>query len=272
MENLEKIRGNAWIAFLLERGGFKSLAELHEGLAVVETSQLWGMYHRGVAHPQESTVKLIDRAIPGSASLWFNGPDGLPLWAVLDDNLSVCMQVVDGVLVDFPQPQEWMLLARKPFSRMDLADKTKALFEVVLPERVIWQPKDAPFPHPLLPMPQKNNLDGWLSLSQLFETEQNIFAHRYLNDYLKSKEKSIIKAFVFGMVSKMTGKKVFADDEIEHNLSNPTYVLSMIALLQLCFSSDDERLLKAPEYIKNGIKQSVLDCFGQDVMEFVINI
>ena len=98
METVKELRGATWVAFLLEKGEFKSLADMHKVLGVVENVQLWSAYKSGKASPQETTVKLVDRVVPGSASTWFNGLHVLPLWAVLEGDMAVCQRVVVDLL------------------------------------------------------------------------------------------------------------------------------------------------------------------------------
>lgn len=267
MANLNEIRGNSWVAYLLEKGGFKTLAELHESLNVVGSVQLWSAYKKGT-QPQDSTVKLVDKAVPGSASLWFNGPGGVPLWAVLGGDLAICGSVVSSLLNDYRKPERWMLLNRKPVSAMGDADKVKALLEIILPES-LWlpaNPKDAEFVHPLLSAPAGNALKGWLSLPELFARPDNAVAVGYLQDRLKAKEQGVIRSFV----SKMIGGNV--SNETKHDLTNKHYVLAFIALVQICYESKDYLLMPAPHFIKQGIYQSVVDAFGMDVADFVKEI
>lgn len=264
---LDELKGNLWIAYLLEKGRFKSLAELHDSLNVVGSVQLWSAYKKGT-QPQETTVKLVDKAVPGSGSFWWSGPGELPLWAVLGGDMPVCGSVVSSLLNDYRKPARWMLLNRKPVSAMGDADKVKALLEIVLPES-LWlptNPKDAEFVHPLLSAPAGNALKGWLSLPELFARPDNAVAVGYLQDRLKAKEQGVIRSFV----SKMTGGNV--SDETRHNLTNKHYVLAFIALVHLCYESKDYLLMPAPHFIKQGIYQSVVDAFGMDVADFVKEI
>lgn len=108
MENAKELRGATWVAYLLDKGEFKSLADLHRAVSVVGDVQLWSAYKAGKASPQETTVKLVDKAVPGSASLFLNGPLGLPLWAVLDGDMAVCQRVVSDLLHGYLEPEPWM--------------------------------------------------------------------------------------------------------------------------------------------------------------------
>lgn len=267
MANLNEIRGNLWVAYLLEKGEFKTLAELHESLNVVGSVQLWSAYKKGT-QPQDSTIKLVDKAVPGSGSFWWSGPGGLPLWAVLGGDMPVCGSVVSSLLNDYRKPERWMLLNRKPVSAMGDADKVKGLLEIVLPES-LWLPantQDAEFVHPLLPVPTGNTLKGWLSLSELFARSENALAVGYLQDKLKAKEQGVIRSFV----AKIKGDALSA--ETRHDLTNKHYVLAFMALVQICYESKDKLLMPAPDFLKKGIYKAVVDAFGFTVADFVNEI
>ncbi|MDG9967505.1 hypothetical protein N7638_05635 [Achromobacter mucicolens] len=45
-----------------------------------------------------------------------------------------------------------------------------------------------------------------------------------------------------------------------------------IALVHLCYESKDYLLMPAPDFIKQGIYQSVIDAFGVNVADFVKEI
>jgi hypothetical protein len=265
METVNEIRGATWIAFLLERGGYKSLAELHEALDLVGSVQSWSQYKAGVS-PQESTVRLVDKAVPGSASLFLNGPLGLPLWAVLEGDIAVCQRVVSDLLNGYVEPEPWMSVARRSVASMGDSDRLKALLEIVLP-RSLWQPPTGSVrfnPNE----PHKMELVGWLSLFELFERAENPLATQYVADKLKAGEENIIKHAVLGFISKLTGKHAFTDRS-KDNLTNANYVLGFIALVQIANESRDKNLMNAPAFLKIGIKQAVADTFSSDVALFL---
>lgn len=266
METVNELRGATWIAFLLERGGYKSLAELHEALDLVGSVQSWSQYKAGVV-PQESTVKLVDKAVPGSASLFLNGPLGLPLWAVLEGDMAVCQRVVSDLLNGYLEPEPWMSVARRPVASMGDSERLKALLEIVLP-RSLWQPESPDSMRFNPNAPHKIELVGWLSLSELLDRAENPLAVQYLKDKLKAAEENIIKSAVLGFVSKLTGKTAFIDRS-KDNLTNPSYVLAFIALVQIANESRDKALMNAPTFLKLGIKQAVADTFGPDVALFL---
>lgn len=265
METVKELRGATWVAFLLEKG-FKSLAELHRSLDVVNDVQLWSAYKSGKASPQESTVKLVDRVVPGSASIWFNGLHDLPLWAVLEGDMAVCQRVVVDLLNTYVEPEPWMSLARRPVASMGDSERLKALLEVVLP-RSLWQLSTSSVRYNPN-APHKMELTGWLSLSELLGRAENPLTVLYRQDKLKSKEENILKSFVYGIVAKLGGPQASANKSAR-NLTNPAYVLAFIALVQICNESRDKALSPAPDFIKQGIKESVIDTFGSDVSLFI---
>lgn len=267
METLNELRGSAWVAYLLERGGYKSLAQLHESLNLVGSVQLWSAYKAGKANPQEATVKLADKAIPGSASLFLNGPEGLPLWSVLDGDIEACQRVVSSVLDGFVEPERWMSVARRPVASMGDSDKLKALLEIVLPQS-LWQPATPDSVRFNPNAPHKLELVGWLSLAELFERAENPLATQYLKDKIKAGQESIIKSFVLGIVAKVSGGSAFADKQ-KYNLTNASCVLAFIACIQIANESRDKALMKAPDFLKQGIYLAVADTFGADVAMFV---
>ncbi|MFZ6755543.1 hypothetical protein ACO0KY_19520 [Undibacterium sp. Dicai25W] len=261
---LDELKGKLWIAYLLETGKFKSIADMHKVLGVVESVQSWSQYKAGIS-PQDSTIKVVDKLIAGSGSFWWVGPGGLPLWSVLDGNMAVCSQVIAGLFNNYRGNKPWMLISRKEFSAMGDADKVKGLLEIVLPES-LWLPantRDAEFVHPLLPAPTGNTLKGWLSLSELFTRTENALSVGYLQDRLKSKEQGVIRSFV----AMIKNENLSADKN--HDLTNKHYVLSFIALINICNDSKDKMLSPAPDFLKLGVYQSVVDAFGIGVAEFV---
>lgn len=270
METLNELRGSAWVAYLLETGGYKSLAQLHEALEVVGSVQLWSAYKAGKASPQESTVKLVDRSLPGSATLFFNGPLGLPLWSVLDGDIQACQRVVSDLLYSYLEPEPWMSVARRPVPSMSDSDKLKALLEIVLP-RSLWQPPDRGRLEFNPNAPHNIELVGWLSLVELFERAENPLAVQYSADKLKTGQENIIKSFVYPFVSKLTGKTVF-EEKPKYNLTVPSYVLAFIACIQIANESRDKTLMNAPSFLKQGINKAVADTFGSDVATFVENL
>jgi len=271
METVNEIRGATWIAYLLDKGGYKSLAELHEALDLVGSVQSWGQYKAGKASPQESTVKLADRAVPGSASVFLNGPKGLPVWAVLDGDLSVCQRVVSDLLNAYLEPEPWMSVARRSVVSMGDSERLKALLEVVLPQSLWHSPSSSVRYNPN--EPHRLELVDWLSLSELLGKDENSLAVSYSNDKIKAGEKNIIKSFVLGMTDMLKSgidvdQRAFTNKP-ESNLTNPAYVLAFIALIQICNESRDKNLMQAPEFIKLGIKDSVIDCFSIPIANFV---
>lgn len=273
MENANELRGATWVAFLLDKGGYKSLADMHAALNVVGSVQLWSTYKAGKASPQETTVKLVDRAVPGSASLWFNGPGGLPLWAVLEGDIAVCQRLIADVLNDYLEPEPWMSLARRPVASMGDSERLKALLEIVLPQSH-WQ--DARSSVRYNPnAPRKLELVGWLSLVELFARDENPLAISYPEDRLKAIQENVIKSFVFSFVnenSKNLGVPV-EPHAVAHkptcNLTDPAYVLAFIALIQVCNESRDKTLMNAPDFLKLGIHKAVIDSFSLPVAQFV---
>lgn len=270
MENAKELRGATWVAYLLDKGEFKSLADLHRAVSVVGDVQLWSAYKAGKASPQETTVKLVDKAVPGSASLFLNGPLGLPLWAVLDGDMAVCQRVVSDLLHGYLEPEPWMSVARRPVASMGDSERLKALLEIVLP-RSLWQPPDRGVVQFNPNAPHNIELVGWLSLSELFERDENPLAAQYLKDKFKMGEENIIKSFVYGFVAKLTGKTAFTE-KTKHNLTIPSYVLAFIALIQIANESRDKTLMNAPAFLKKGIYKAVADTFGYNVSLFIENL
>ncbi|HHK5797648.1 TPA: hypothetical protein ACQVPB_005617, partial [Serratia marcescens] len=119
--------------------------------------------------------------------------------------------------------------------------------------------------------PHNIELVGWLSLSELFERDENPLAAQYLKDKFKMGEESIIKSFVYGFVAKLTGKTAFTE-KTKHNLTIPSYVLAFIALIQIANESRDKTLMNAPAFMKKGIYKAVADTFGYDVSLFLENL
>lgn len=266
MENLNHLRGFVWVSFLLDRGGFKSLADMHESLNVVGSVQLWSAYKVGKAKPQESTIKLVDRAVPGSGAIWNCGPVGLPLWAVLDGDLAVCRLLVVSLLNSYLEPEPWMSVARMSVASMNDYEIVKALFEIVLPQS-LWQPSTAGSVRYNPNAPHKMELVGWLSLNEIFTLDENALAVTYIKDKIKEKQKSIIKKFVYEMLLKNKDLNSVPEKSI-CNLVNPEYLIGFLALIQICNQSKNKNLINMPEFIKVGIEQAMFDFFGSPIADF----
>lgn len=275
MDKAKRLRGATWIAFLLKHGEFKSLADLHRKLDVVGDSQLWSAYNTGVKSPQQTTVKLVDRVVPGSADV-FNGPPGLPVWDLIEGDVPLGQQIVTDLLTAYLQPERWMSLARSPLVSMGDSERLKALLEIVLPVSV-WKGSTVYNPNAI----NKIDLIGWLSLPELFELPENPLVLSYTTDRLKSIQDKVIKSFVsheteihknisdkYGID---TDKRAFVYHP-DNNLSNPLYVLAFVAFIQICNESKDKTLSHAPQFLKVGIRQATIDLFGTDIAQLIMNL
>jgi hypothetical protein len=61
----------------------------------------WDLYADGERRPDDDTVDIVEALYPGTAQVFANGPDGLPLWSVLARRSSQreWMNAVDGWLI-----------------------------------------------------------------------------------------------------------------------------------------------------------------------------
>ena len=147
---MTKIRGSRWVAMCLKLAYAKvngthlssrmvSQAQMARMSKEVPDKNLWAKYKLGFTKPPSSTVKAVDRSLPGSAEIWLKGPGGLPLWDVLTGNSGkhdqLLLGVLDTELLDELDLPSWSLRARMPFTAMFLLDKVQALIEISVPDK-----------------------------------------------------------------------------------------------------------------------------------------
>jgi hypothetical protein len=99
----------------------------------------------GLSPPGQETVEKIEkgydlrnlgiRPFVGTKALIDRGPDGFPLWKILEGDSEVCMQVVDEEVA--------RLLGKKPDDSSSFEQRVKALFMHRLPsdidKQVVWE-------------------------------------------------------------------------------------------------------------------------------------
>lgn len=297
MVDLRQVRGSAWVAYLLEKGGFKSLAALHNSLEVVGSVQSWTSYKSGKELPLSSTVKVVDKAIPGSAELWDFGPYGLPVWAVLNGELDACLDLVNKQLMDYQGDEKWMLIKRRRVSKLTNYERVQAMLEITLPRTAWGFPPDAKaqrlaqsrvkatstqWGHAPLDLsnepPYLNalNLRPEVSMEELFKMEVNPLSadyedyalatirHEFLTDWVQNHPTTRMMQKSMGIIPNL-------DDKLKPNLINKEFTLAYIALIYLCLESENNELMDAANFIYNGIYQAVLECFGQSIFNFYKN-
>lgn len=265
-QELNRIRGHRWIKYLLEVGKFKTQAAMHDRLNVVSNVQMWSQYNKGTKRPISSTVIVVDKLIPGSADVWFKGYEELPLWDVLSRDRDHCLNYLEDFFAN-AHFEDWMLKTKKTIKEMNDSERLYSMLQLVI-DKEHWGVKQA-----------FSQVKATTSLNEILDLDHNLISECYeaQRDTFK-KNKRDLELFIGSEISPEYGYKkekhktfIKSHHKKNNNLSNPSYVLALIALYFICDSSK-EKLGKAPGYIKQGISNAVLDTFGDEVHSYFMKI
>lgn len=265
-DELNKIRGERWIRYLMQVGNFKTQAAMHEALNVINNVQMWSQYNKGSKTPVSSTVKVINQKIYGSADVWFKGYEDLPLWDVLLGNEDVCISFIDEVLAN-AKVEDWMFKTKKSIQDMTISEKFYSILQIVT-DKKDWAVKQV-----------FNESKATKSLSEILDFETNLISKHYDENYISfAKYQRLIEGFVGGEINPEYGykgkkfKSVIKKERQKNNsLSNPEYVLVLMAFYIL-FKQQVGELDVTTEFIKNGISKAVLDTFGNRIHNYLFKI
>lgn len=267
-DELAVIRGRRWVNYLLKAGGFKTKAALHDALSVTNNVQSWSQYSKDEkpVQPLDSTVITVDAKIPGSADVWFKGYEELPLWDVLSRDRNHCLNYLEDFFAN-AHFEDWMLKTKKTIKEMNDSERLYSMLQLVI-DKEHWGVKQA-----------FSQVKATTSLNEILDLDDNLISECYeaQRDTFK-KNKRDLELFIGSEISPEYGYKkekhktfIKSHHKKNNNLSNPSYVLALIALYFICDSSR-EKLGKAPGYIKQGISNAVLDTFGDEVHSYVMKI
>lgn len=294
------MRGEAWIAHCLKVAGLKAAAGLPDVVAgqVVINDDSFRAYKSGRDRPLIGSVEAINKVLPGTLQTWEVGPDGLPLWAILDDDLSASHALVDDELANHAERAKWSLLSDRNCTIRDMnpLQKAQALLENTVPwyfwSRTYWERQSMP-------------VVGWAGRSSVEELEDEdaakkftYFRHQDRNTYYLTLEEFIshnpsVLANVYTEGARRLklielGEQTEQGDETKETkaikanarrarigfsdfryITSPRRVLSLLALYRVLNSGTDVFAKDVADYLMGGIDQAVSDLFGSAVHKFV---
>lgn len=135
---LDKLRGDIWVKKCMHAARAKTLMALFEQTQTIVTMrELWSKYRAGTVKPTETSVKLLEKQFPGTASVWLSGPFGLPLWDVLNKDKATCDAYLRAYLSGC-QHADGAILNSEDVSRASLGDCVLGLLQQFLPKD-LWR-------------------------------------------------------------------------------------------------------------------------------------
>ena len=94
LDPVMKMRVQLWLEALSRESGHE-VADLQNVPVLAELSSLeFPLYRQGRRAPSVTTLKLLDQVFPGAREVFDRGPDGIPLWPILDGDTAACREVV----------------------------------------------------------------------------------------------------------------------------------------------------------------------------------
>lgn len=255
---LEKIQGNAWVQHCKKVAGCNQ-AGLAKVVSAVPDKDLWSKYKNGNAKPLKTTVQVVDQVLPGTAQTWFNGPEGLPLWAILGGDKEVCNDFVNTEFAEQVSRSIWWLLSnpKKSISNMSIAEKVQAMLEASIPAWY-WirttEDGEEPFPEDeedniVVDLRFADRNKYFLKLDELINKEPNALALAYAEGKTKYKNAK----HSFGIA--------------DYRILEKKRLAAFISLIVLCGNSKELGAIRA--FLKKGIYQALIDIFGTDIAEYV---
>jgi hypothetical protein len=55
----------------------------------------WSRHENRKTEPESNFIAQVEGILPGTAEVYYSGPDGFPLWEILEGNMEICQQTVD---------------------------------------------------------------------------------------------------------------------------------------------------------------------------------
>jgi hypothetical protein len=258
---------------------------------VVINEDSFRAYKVGRDKPLPSTVEAVNKVLPGTLATWNFGPDGLPLWGVLDDDLTACHALVDDELANHTERPGWSLLSDKsyPIRNMSLLQKAQALLEITLPAK-FWSRRywnGISNPAAWKDDPDEENSSSILRMYK--HIDRDIY-HLTLEEFISNKPNVIAVSYAEGSSRLRVMKQAEQIDLVEpeeqakiklkasrvrfgmadyRNIISARRVLSLLALVKLLNSGSDVLSKDVADYVLKGIDQAILELFGTPVHEFV---
>lgn len=253
---LERIRGHAWVSHCMKASGCNQtgLARL---IHAVNDKNLWSKYKNGNTPPPSTSVKVVDQLLQGTGETWFNGPFGLPMWAVLGANqeengLKFCNEFLDAELADQVSRAEWWLLSNKPIGSMTVEEKAQALLEASVPIHY-WHRSNYVDHFP-------EDEEGEVSTSYKFIDRNEVFLT--LDEFIEMPN-ALSLAYKEGKKKRFRkgiGKGEFA-------ILNTKRLVAFVALIVLCGNTTELKSLH--EFLKAGLYEALVGSFGKDIADYV---
>ncbi|MEL4177756.1 hypothetical protein [Roseateles sp. PN1] len=284
MSELDKLRGETWVAHCLAVAECKTLAQLHEKVPVLSSVDLWSKYRGGKAKPLESTVRVVNLMLVGTADTWFHGPLALPLWSVLALDLVVARQLVEQAIGSQPNHKDWMVASYVPVREMDNLELAQALLELSITE-AWFRPRPSPdvsdlnLPH-VFENIDKYGADEWLARVQEAEkrTEELEAAnprmeHIRSDNFLSLAELVVLEpnplAHHYCIHKKLLAASKFSKKVNRYPILQPQRLLALLAAAVVSNGSDELLLKDVANFLTQGLKEAMTDLFGAGVAQFV---
>lgn len=298
VSELDKLRGETWVAHCLAVAECKTLAQLHEKVPVLSSVDLWSKYRGGKAKPLESTVRAVNLVLPRTAATWSEGPQGLRLWRVLSLDQAASRQLVETAIANqLEDHQKWMRAAIWPVSQMDKRDLIQALLELTIPWA--WA---RPVPEPDMtdwtPPPDMSKIDQFVARieEEQRRTEVALAARgpswaNHLDHYRSLAEVIscgsttwLEQPYLNHRKAVMSSDAVQRAKEVEDPVFRELLILSylqkypiltaeravaLLAAAVVCNGSEELLLKDAAYFLTTGLKPVLQDHFGEGIAKYV---
>lgn len=130
LAGLAKARTKAWFDHVYKRVGASSVRDLSANLESKGVKATWLNYSSLTVAPKEKTLMDVERVLDGSSWEFLDGPEGIPLWPVLEGDKTRAKLFLTRVfaLYDFYSPKRTLI------------EKWEALADLLMKECVgqVW--------------------------------------------------------------------------------------------------------------------------------------
>jgi hypothetical protein len=92
------LRIKLWMEAVMEAAGVKEIPELILFLDIrhLPTNySRWSRHEQRMTEPTSDFIESVERILPGTAEVFYSGPNGFRLWDVLEGDERLCLQIVD---------------------------------------------------------------------------------------------------------------------------------------------------------------------------------
>lgn len=266
------MRGEAWIAHCLKVAGLKATSRLSEVVfsEVQISDDSLRAYKTARDIPPVMAIRQVNKVLPGTLETWNTGPDGLPLWSVLEQDRAACLALVDGELANHADRPKWSFLSDgdKRILDMSLVHKAQALLEVTVPEhfwsRRYWSSSTDSGAVDAELDPQ----EPVLSFGRFMHKDRDT-GHLTLDEFIGRPHNVLATAYIDGSKRAKTARGRFSFAEYKY-ITSHRRLLSLLALCVLLNSDSDAFGKEVAYYIRLGIDQALHECFGSAMHEYVV--